>query len=254
MNTLSRLGRCKRMEDVIICGKFDPSKIRCHEEALTESLDLEERANMQHIKELEFFDNAMFLIGYVNIRSMRLHWEDVMQDEELMKCDIIGLGETWLNEPMDVTPFYGNFINDGKGKGIASLTKGPQKTTHYHGDGYSILHHNIDNINIIFVYFSKTANSSLYIKDFAILIRSCVSPTIIMGDVNFNYSGDNHPFERFMISTGFTQIVKEPTHLEGNIIDHIYLNKPMEAMGVKLYQHPVYFSDHDKIIVRINSM
>ena len=110
MNTLSRLGRCKRMEDVIICGKFDPSKIKCNEEALTESLDLEERANAQHIKELEFFDNATFLIGYVNVRSMGLHLEDVMQDEELMKCDIIGLGETWLNEPMEVTPFYGNFI------------------------------------------------------------------------------------------------------------------------------------------------
>ena len=75
-----------------------------------------------------------------------------------------------------------------------------------------------------------------------------------MGDVNFNYSGNNHPFERFMISTGFTQIVKEPTHLEGNIIDHIYINKPLEAMRVMVYHHPVYFSDHDKIIVRINAI
>ena len=206
------------------------------------------------MKELEFFDGPGFLVAYVNIRSMRLHFKDVIQDEELMKCDIIGLGETWLNEPMDVTPFYGNFINDGKGKGIASLTKGPQKTTNYHGDGYSILHHNTNNINIIFVYFSKNASPSEYIKDFATLTGACDSPTIIMGDVNFNYSQDDHPFEVFMISKGFTQLVKKPTHLGGNIIDHIYLNKPMEAMGVKVYHHPVYFSDHDKIIVKINSM
>ena len=240
------------MEDVIICGKFDPSKIKCHEEALTESLDLEERANMQHIKELEFFDIATFFIGFVNVRSMGLHLEDVIQDEELMKCDIIGLGETWLNESMDVAPFYGNFINDGKGKGIASLTKRPQKTTNYHGEGYSILHLDTDGLNIIFVYFSKDANSSEYIKDIAKLIGSCVSPTIIMGDVNINYSHDNHPFEKFMISTGFTQVVKDPTHLEGNTIDHIYINKPMEAMRINVFQHPVYYSDHDKIIVKIN--
>ena len=253
-NITFRLGRCRRMEDVRIFGVFDPSQIKCSDEALKESIDLDERAKEQHLKELEFFDKDVFLIGYVNIRSMKLHIQDVMDDDELMKCEIIGLGETWLSESIDVSPYFGNFVNGGRGKGVASLTRDAKDALKYNGIGYSILQLNIDKLTIIFVYLSDSACATEYIKDFTVMIGLSKQPTIIIGDVNFDSSSDNHPFKEFMTSRDFTQLVNKPTHLGGNKIDHVYANKQMEEMGLQIHHQPCYFSDHDKMFVAIHSM
>ena len=53
-----------------------------------------------------------------------------------------------------------------------------------------------------------------------------------------------------MDSRNFKQLIKEPTHIEGHIIDHVYANEQMLNMGLEIYQKPVIM-DHDELFVRI---
>ena len=48
-----------------------------------------------------------------------------MNDPELMKSSILGIGETHLhvNEEVLLDGFEGSFVNAGKGKGVAAFTK-----------------------------------------------------------------------------------------------------------------------------------
>ena len=46
------------------------------------------------------------------------------------------------------------------------------------------------------------------------------------------------------------QIVKRATHLDGNILDHVYVPKAMQR-DVDIKHHYVYYSDHDGILVSV---
>ena len=225
---------------------------------MEESTKLEERANKLEALEYSFFEGASFLIAYVNVRSLNLHWQDVMKDHDMMKCNVIGLGETWLKpgvlDNIDAHPYIFNSINLGRGKGLASLTKKfPSFIKKIHSEKYSILQQIVGNLNIIFIYFSQNATTAECIEDVANLIESTEVPTVLIGDTNFHYTPESsHLFKTFMESKNFKQLVKEPTHLEGHIIDHVYANKPMLNLGLKIYQKPVIFSDHDELFIRIN--
>ena len=48
----------------------------------------------------------------------------------------------------------------------------------------------------------------------------------------------------------FIQIVGRATHLDGHILDHVYVPKIMEN-HVEVKHHCVYYSDHDGILVNV---
>ena len=52
-----------------------------------------------------------------------------------------------------------------------------------------------------------------------------------------------------LASFGFVQLIDKPTHVEGNILDHLYV-KEVEIAGWQLH-HP-YYSGHDAICCRVN--
>ena len=71
-------------------------------------------------------------------------------------------------------------------------------------------------------------------------------PILICGDFNipFNKNPQNH-FSEKLINKGLEQFVKEPTHLEGNILDHLYSNC---KDNFTYLTHPLYFSDHNALL------
>ena len=250
-----RLGRCQVMDDLLIAGEFDPKQIRCSIEAKIESNKLNERALKLEECEKSFFNDKSFLIGYINIRSLRPHLQLLLQEENMLQCDIIGLGETWLNsnDEVEVPSFFSACVNNGRGKGIASLTKEqPKMKEEINEQFYSMIKFQIGNKIIIFVYISKEANSGDYIKDIENLIANSNYPTVLIGDVNWKATQQSHPMYKFMTSKNFTQLVQEPTHIHGNTIDHVYVNTPMKALNVQVYVEPLYYiSDHVALFVKI---
>ena len=205
--------------------------------------------------EKSFFNDASFLIGYINIRSLKPHLQLLLQEQNMMQCDAIGLGETWLNQNdnLEVPPFFSTSVNNGRGKGVASLTKEQTKMKEVINEQFhSMIKLQMGNKIIIFVYISKEAISANYIKDIEKLIGNSNYPTVLIGDVNWKGIQQSHPMNKFMTSKNFTQLIQEPTHIHGNTIDHVYVNPSMKDMNVQVYVDPLYYiSDHAALFVKI---
>ena len=219
------------------------------------SNELDEKALKLEDCEKSFFDSASFLIGYINIRSLKPHLQLLLQEQNMMQCDAIGLGETWLdqNDKFEVPPFFSTSVNNGRGKGVASLTKEkPKLRQEISEQFYSMIKLQMGNNIIIFVYISKEALSRDYIRDIDTLIGNSNCPTVLVGDVNWKAGQQSHPMHKYMTSKNFTQLIQEPTHIHGNTIDHVYVNPPMKDMNVQVYVDPIYYiCDHAALFVKI---
>ena len=58
------------------------------------------------------------------------------------------------------------------------------------------------------------------------------------------FDSNNNFFSR-LASVSFDQLVNQPTHIEGGIIDHLYVRK---VKTVKTFLHHPYYSDHDGVL------
>ena len=77
-------------------------------------------------------------------------------------------------------------------------------------------------------------------------------PTILCGDTNIDITKDDGKrFLDFMKNLGLTQLVQNPTHHQGGLLDHVYVtNDIFEKVTIK--QTGVFFSDHDLITIKVN--
>ena len=71
----------------------------------------------------------------------------------------------------------------------------------------------------------------------------------ILGDFNINVLGTCC---NIINIENFIQIVKEPTHLSGSLIDHVYLHQDLLGnVNAEVKNFNVYFSDHDAIQISL---
>ena len=105
--------------------------------------------------------------------------------------------------------------------------------------------------DIINVYRSARAPASQFIPDLSSLF-SFTRKTLLVGDFNICFKSEqNNPVLKALASFGFKQKVKKSTHLEGRLIDHVYIFCPMNSQEkeVEVVQQVTYFTDHDIIFV-----
>ena len=77
-------------------------------------------------------------------------------------------------------------------------------------------------------------------------------PTILTGDTNIDILKDSGKlFVEFMKHLGFTQLVKNPTHDQGGLLDHVYVTQDL-LERVSVSQTGIYFSDHQLITIKVN--
>ena len=91
---------------------------------------------------------------------------------------------------------------------------------------YSAVSFKTTEFQIIFLYLSSNYDKEEVFK----LLNNWIhrdGPTATMSDINENIMNSSK-MEAFMISKGFSQIVKKSTHIQGLLIDHIYINQPMK--------------------------
>ena len=74
----------------------------------------------------------------------------------------------------------------------------------------------------------------------------------ILGDFNINVLGK--PVATLSSALkNFTQIVKEPTHLSGSLIDHVYIHQDLLGnVNVEVKNFDVYFSYHGAIQISLS--
>ena len=250
------LGRSQRLEDIYILeskDKFDSCSIKAHPEALIENERIHTEFEAAKEKKAVLYRD-FFVISYLNVNRLLPHFSHVTEDHELMKSGIFCLGETWLkpDETVDIKDYIGNFASIRNGQGLASFTK-PQMASkiknHIHHSFTAIYLETFD-VTIIFLYLSQDCEWNLLKKLLDVWIIDD-RQVAVMGDTNIDYITSNHKFLAYMDHRSFTQIIQKPTHIQGGLIDHVFVNKALLAKGPKCTQRSVYYSDHDVINLHI---
>ena len=193
-----------------IAGEFDTEQIKCSIIAKKEVERLSVKA--QEIREKLFFASDDYsYVTFLNARSLRKHQEDIVIDEDFMKSDIIGIAETHLNEneTVELDGFDGNFVNDGKGKGIASFTKIlPKSMVKIKKENFSSIFLIYENLRIAFLYVSKGFNIKDVNATLLPLLKDTAKPTILMGDMNYHHLEERHPLKSLFADIGYKQMVE----------------------------------------------
>ena len=82
------------------------------------------------------------------------------------------------------------------------------------------------------------------------IIERLIEPTkicIISGDFNLNFLTDsNNVIITALQRLKFTQVIDQPTHIQGGIIDHLYIRQPHIYREVEIISDLVaaFYSDH----------
>ena len=197
----------------------------------------------------------------LNVYSLKKHFDDVVRTMEAMTMpSAICLQETWLDEGIAVDKYQ---IQDLKL--IVNSIEGGRGVATYFGDKFDVTDSvstprcqitkiTSSNIDIINVYRSKDCN----LKEFETMIFKMIEQNdnfkdvLICGDVNIHYTEKtSNGFVRKMIDEyKFEQLVKDPTHEDGNTIDHVYVSPGLQGR-VTIEKACLYYSDHDLLTIKV---
>ena len=249
------LGRCENLNDIYIAGDFNKEGINCSPGSLEESEALKKRfIEKQDTKKRNRL--AEVKISYLNImRLFATNHDNMLDDDELMDSDMIGLGETWLQpeEERSFEGFQSEFASSGNGKGVAALLK---NAIHYScrkvsTSLMSLIFLTTTELKVVFMYLSQGFDKEEVLR----LLDECMDgeeAIAIMGDVNWDYFGKpDHKMKDFMASKGFSQLIQEATHEKGKTLDHIYVNQILKQRGCYASQQSVHYSDHDIVSLHV---
>ena len=70
-------------------------------------------------------------------------------------------------------------------------------------------------------------------------------PQLILGDFNFCHMDKTFNLTKnFLEKDKFKQLITEPTHIEGNLLDQAYWRDTNRALEVAAETHSKYYTDH----------
>ena len=252
------LSRVQELDQVFILDELDPSKLCPSNRALKEY----ERMNRVSINENpspwnDVRNNAIKIV-FMNCAGLPAHFKDIQNDRRLEVADMIQLLETSLtnqnkDEDYSLPGLSSDFISIGNGKGIASFYNRQLFTVNdkIGSQMFQLISFKNRDIDVICVYRSQIGNSALIVNNVRRLIDS-KRITLVIGDFNTCFRENfNNPITQGLTNLGFVQLVKEPTHIRGRIIDHAYIKDPTGRLKPIIERYSPYYTDHDAICITI---
>ena len=244
------LGRNQALNQVFITDRLDPKKIYAAEEARKEYKKMNERA----INKKGWYSEEQNTIRIASLNVARLgpHIDDVRVDPTLLRADLIQLCETWIKPGDDtegyiIPGFTARFFSVGEGKGIVIYTNNTLVYTQdIKREGYQATLYSSTHLDSIYIYRSANGNITDLKKDLTTIIDEDKA-TIISGDFNICLEKDpNNPISSYLRKKEFKQLVKDPSHIQGGLIDHVYIRDPQTTFqDPDLHRYSPYFTDHD---------
>ena len=73
---------------------------------------------------------------------------------------------------------------------------------------------------------------------------------MVVGDFNFCYHESNSTL-KYLINNNFNQLIQEPTHIDGNILDQAHVRDVKGKFKYFQEVHSKYYSDHKGISIII---
>ena len=259
--TYVMLSRICALSQLYILDEFDETKMYPSQLALEELERLQEISINNNPTEWEKEDIRSLKISSLNCRSLKKHFPDIKADDILLKSDIICLQETWLEndettENFEMSNYELHLNSNGRGKGIAVyFQKGKLKhKIDIKEENLQLSMFSCDVIDLLVLYRSQSGSHEV-IKEILETLIDKEKPLLIIGDFNFCYLDySSNLTGRYLHQNDFTQLVEEPTHIEGNLIDQAHVR---DTKGVNQYSvmlHSKYYTDHKGIAVLIKRL
>ena len=101
-------------------------------------------------------------------------------------------------------------------------------------------------ITIALVYRSPN-NPIARFLDQLVYFTNARTIDILLRDFNIDAFDGNAYARLDEVLSSYRLMVKEPTHLDGWLLDHVYLLKSFPRMNVNSFVKNKYFSDHDAL-------
>ena len=256
--TYVMLSRICSLNQLYILDDFDETKMYPSQIALNELERLKHISMNNNPTDWEKEDSKTLKISSLNCRSLKKHFLDIKTDEILTKSDVIFLQETWLDDG-DLTenydiPNYELHLNSyGRGKGLAIYFK-KEIATHE----MDVKHENLQislfsckDIDLVVIYRSTNGSHEVLTQTIEMLLER-EKPMMLIGDLNFCYLGHSSNLTgKYLAQHDFEQLVNEPTHIEGNILDHAYVHDTRKINEYSMVLQSKYYSDHKGIGILI---
>ena len=104
-------------------------------------------------------------------------------------------------------------------------------------------------LDIISIYHSHHGNFGVLNQKIEGLLDKD-KPQLLAGDFNFcHLSSSSNPTRRYLRKHNFEQLIQEPTHIEGNILDQAHLRDIGGHLNCTVQLHSKYFTDHKGLAI-----
>ena len=248
------LSRVQQLEQVFILGLLDESKIRTSRIALTELQRMKSVAVNTNPSPWVKRDNNVVKIATLNCAGLSSHYSDIESDEHLRKADVIHLIETSIEKEKEsnfsLSGFNSHCISIGNGKGLVTFFK--SEVMKHEQDvkekNMQVTKFTSPELDIISVYRSSNGHSVELLHH---LLKMIIKdkPTLITGDFNICYSlNESNRMSQGLRKNGFSQLVREATHIRGGLIDHAYWRDTNRVWDEPIIErYTPYYSDHDGV-------
>ena len=249
--TYVMLSRICALSQLFILNEFDESKMYPNQQALKELERLEKISYNKNLSKWEKDCSGLLKISSLNCRSLKKHFPDISTDDLLLKSDVICLQETWLEdnatlEGLLITNYNLHLNSHGKGKGIAIYVKNDSITHEkdIKNETMQLSKFTSPSIDIVVLYRSQNGSHVDLIK-YIDELKTRDKPQLIVGDFNFCFQEDNQNSTlRYLKENQFKQLVEEPTHIEGNLLDQAHVRDLRRIHKYSVDLHSKYYSDH----------
>ena len=250
------LSRVQEISQLFIVDAVPSNKMYAHVEALEEQ-------NRLHTSRMTSFSGRtrsdVYLTSF-NVYSLRKNITLLHLENQNMSSHIICLQETWLFPGCELASLEMKNMNlavnsvgpDGRGKGIAAyLGRNYKENLNVTKKDFQMSSYlsQIDKTYVINIYRSSNADDDSFIDKLELLMNyHCDADydTIICGDFNICVKSEkDHNICQYMRKKGFKQLVSNPTHDRGRVLDHIYVKGFIANMSV--VHHSTTGSDHDML-------
>ena len=256
------LSRITSLSNLYLIGKYSRAAIKVNNAAKVEYDRLRNERKMVPVTRI-FTVPTSLTITLLNVRSLRKHTMDILCDKNMMDSDILCFTETQILFGFDTSDIESSFnkntfqiqFNNSTGSKFESLAVLSNQLCrinwHSKFEGISIFNvsktvFSNTSVTIALLYRQQNCSSSNFQNIVVYLVNQGID--IIMGDFNINFL-DTTAFAPLIDTLHlYEQIVTEPTHLDGGLIDHVHIRKNLLInIDISTMVCNVYFTDHDSV-------
>ena len=99
-------------------------------------------------------------------------------------------------------------------------------------------------LDVIVLYRSQPANFKQLNENIALMTNND-KPLLVIGDFNFCFlHKSSNSTKSYFKEEHFTQLIREPTHIDGHLLDQAYLRDINGELRCTVESHSKYYTDH----------